>query len=141
MPPQPKDPIQNLATEYTQRLIIVVRAAMRQMAEEMAIVADPEGGAGTFIPGTPLRVAGDATNTPVAYWTGWTMTQEQRDRLTAEFGRRAGSFDVFVKGNNIRMNRQYWAFASAEQAGPTVGFNFTEVLGILGFDVFGSQMP
>ena len=106
MPPKPPQ-VQSL-TAYSQRLIIVVKAAVRQAAEDTAIVADPEGGAGTFVPGTPLRAAGDATNTPVAYWTAWTMTQEQKDRLVAEFGRRAGDFTIYPAGANLPSNRSYW---------------------------------
>lgn len=128
------------ATVYTQRLIIVVKAAVRQLAEDVAVVADPEGGAGTFVPGTPLRADG-GPNTAAAYWTAWTMTQDQRDRLIAEFGRRAGAVTVYTKASNVPTNVNYWLFETADQSGPAVGFTPDEVLALLPYDRFVSTLP
>ena len=125
-------------TDYTQRLIIVVKAAARQMAEDACIVADPEA-AGTFFPGQPLRNAGDATNTVVAYWTSWVMTQAQKDNLVAEFGRKAGEFPIYTKNDNVPNNRNFWSFLASQQD-PINGWTSVEVLAELGFDVLARSI-
>jgi hypothetical protein len=56
-----------MATLYTQRLLIVVKAALLQTANDVARVADQAIGGDAFR--VPLRTDG-GPNTPVAYWTG-----------------------------------------------------------------------
>lgn len=127
-----------MATEFTQRLLLVVKAAARTLGNEVAQVADPTSTGDTFT--VPLRLAGDATNTPVAYWTGWTMTPEQRQRLADEFGRRAGSFTVYLKGQQVPTNANYWAFLDAQQD-PATGWTPAEVLAALGYDRLAPTDP
>ncbi len=77
-------------------------------------------------------MAGDATNTVVGYFAGWTMTQEQRDRLIAEFGRSGTLLRAYQKGDRVPTNRTYWLF---EDAGyHQFGFTFAEALATLGWD-------
>jgi hypothetical protein len=117
---------------YNQRLIIIITAAMLDQANAAALVADPDTGPDTFYYGTSLRVAGDATNTVVGYFAGWTMTQEQRDRLIAEFGRSGTLLRAYQKGDRVPTNRTYWLF---EDAGyHQFGFTFAEALATLGWD-------
>jgi hypothetical protein len=114
-----------MPTEYTAPTFIVVKAARRQDAENAAIAADPTGGAGTFIPGTPLRAAGDATNTVVAYWARWNMKPAQRSAFVSNIG---GPFNVIDKGVQPNLSRDKWAFNAAEGQ-----WTADEVLASLGY--------
>jgi len=122
-----------MATEFTQRLLIVVKAALQQTANEVAVVADPTTDGNTFT--TPLRTDG-GPNTAAAYWTSWVMTQAQRDRLIAEFGARAGAFTVYSKPATVPTNLNFWIFESATNS-PN-GYTPDEVLALLPLDRFAS---
>lgn len=115
-----------MATEYTAISIIVVKAALQQQAEAAAIAADPEGGAGTFVPGVPLRLAGDATNTPVAYYCRWNMKPGQRSAFASSMG---GPINVLSKGASVPLNRDRWLFDAADGQ-----WTAEEALAALGYD-------
>lgn len=103
-----------MPTEYTERLLIVVRAPLQDEANAAAQVAEPTTGPNTF--NVPL-VAADSTTSAapvVAYWAGWTMTPIQRERLLAEFGRRfARSLTVIPVGGAVRRQDDFWLFDRA----------------------------
>ncbi len=115
--------------EYTDTVYFVVLAELRQAAEAASIAADPEGGAGTFIPGTPLRLANDPTNTTVAYWCRWAMKPSQRSALVSNIG---GPLSVLPVGGTLRSNPndKKWLFNGDWVA--------QDVLNALGFDVHAS---
>lgn len=97
-------------TEYTDVTIIVVKPSLQQAAEAAAVAADPEGGAGTFVPGVGLRVAGDPTNTVVAYWCRWNMKPSQRSVFASTIG---GPNNVIGGGGNVpsfSSQRDRWFF-------------------------------
>lgn len=113
-------------TEYSAPTFIVVRASLQQNAEDAAIAADPEGGAGTFVPGIPLRAAGDETNAPVAYWARWNMKPAQRSAFASNMG---GPINVLTVGQTPNMAHDKWLLdAAAGQWTPEA------VLDALGFD-------
>lgn len=114
-----------MPTEYTAPTFIVVKASIRQAAENAAIAADAEGGAGTFIPGNALRAAGDATNTVVAYWCRWNMKPQQRSAFASNVG---GPINVLAKGQAPNLARDKWMFDAAEGQ-----WTSDEVLGALGY--------
>jgi hypothetical protein len=119
-------------TLFTDVTIIVVKPSLQQGAEAAAIAADPGGGAGTFVPGVPLRAAGDATNTVVAYWCRWNMKPSQRSTFAQTIG---GPNNIIAKGGNVpafTSNRDRWFF-DASAAGWTGG----EVLAALGLAPLG----
>lgn len=105
---------------------IVVLAALQQKAEDAAISADPAGGAGTFVPGIPLRAAGDATNTVKAYWARWNMQTGQQSAFATALG---GPVSVYAPGQTPHLNRDRWLFDS--NAG---GWQPHEVLAALSLD-------
>lgn len=94
-------------------VIIVVLPSLQQKAEAAAIAADPAGGAGTFVPGSPLRVPGDASNTPAAYWCRWSMLPGQRGAFAASIG---GPMNVISAGSNVPTNRDRWMFDASDGA-------------------------
>lgn len=106
-------------TTFTERLLIVVRAPLREQANEVARVADPTTEGETF--NVPLVAAADAdvlAADVVAYWAGWTMTPDQRQRLLAEFGRRfARALDVIPVGATPRARDDFWLFDRAWDSG------------------------
>lgn len=114
-----------MSTEYTAVTTIVVLESIRQEAEQAAIAADPEGGAGTFVPGTPLRAVGDSTNTPVAYWCRWNMKPGQMAAFAQNMG---GPLQVLNPGQQPNMSRDRWMFDSSE------GWSPQEVLTALNFE-------
>lgn len=116
-----------MPTEYTAVTFIVVKASIRQQAEAAAVAADPAGGAGTFVPGTPLRVAGDASNTVVAYWARWNMKPAQRSAFATNIG---GPINVLAKGQAPNLTRDKWMFDATDGTGWTAD----EVLAALGYD-------
>jgi hypothetical protein len=121
----------NAQTEYSAITIIVVKASLQQQAENAAIAADPEGGAGTFVPGVPLRLAGDESNTPVAYWCQWNMKPQQRSAFASNMG---GPINVLAPGASVPLNRDRWLFeASGEGA-----WTGEQVLAALGYAPLGS---
>lgn len=123
----PKNP--SAATIYTDVTIIVVKPSVQQQAENAAVAADPEGGAGTFIPGSPLRAAGDQTNTVAAYWARWNMTKEQRSAFATRMG---GPNNIIAAGGNVASfgsSRDRWFFDAVEGAWTPEG-----VLAALGLD-------
>lgn len=105
---------------------IVVLAALQQQAENAAITADPEGGAGTFIPGVGLRAAGDETNTVKAYWCRWNMKTGQQAAFATALG---GPVNVYKPGDAVHLDRDRWMFDS------NVGWGQWEVLAALGLDL------
>ncbi len=98
-----------MATEYTDITTIVVLASLQQQAELAAITAEPKGGAGTFVPGVPLRAAGDAANTVVAYWCRWNMKVGQRAAFAEAMG---GPMQITLPGQSVPRNRDRWMFDS-----------------------------
>lgn len=117
----------SVQTEYSDITLIVVKFAIRQQAENAAIVADPEGGAGTFIPGVPLRVAGDTSNTVAAVWARWNMKKAQRSTFAVEMG---GPNNIIAAGGNVpafSTSRDRWFFDAVEGA-----WTPDQVLGALG---------
>jgi hypothetical protein len=103
-----------MATTFTERLLIVVRAALQDDANATAVVADPTTSGDTF--NVPLVAAGetDPAAPPVAYWAGWTMTPDQRARLLAEFGRKfARAMVVIPAGGQVRRQDDFWLFDRA----------------------------
>lgn len=115
-----------MPTSFTETLIIVVRAPIRDQANAIALVADPTTTSTTFV--AKLRAASDnTTQTVTAYWSNWVMTPDQRTRLIAEFGRSAGNVTVYAKGANVPTNRDYWLFEAAEGTGWTRGEVLTEL--------------
>lgn len=113
-------------TEFTAVTLIVVKASVQQQAEAAAITADPEGGAGTFVPGTPLRATGDATNTVVAYWARWNMKPGQRQIFAQTMG---GPNNIIAVGGNVPLNRDRWFFDAAEGQ-----WTPDQVLAVLGYE-------
>lgn len=113
------------ATVYTDITTIVVMSNLREQAEAAAIAAEPEGGAGTFVPGVPLRRAGDAANEIVAYWCRWNMKPGQRSAFASSMG---GPINILSPGASVPTNRDRWMFDS------TAGWSPDEVLAALGFD-------
>lgn len=100
-----------MTTEYTALTYIVVRASIQQQAEDAAVAADPEGGSGTFVPGIPLRAAGDDTNTPVAYWCRWNMKPSQRSAFASNMG---GPINLLTVDKTPNMNHDKWLLDAAE---------------------------
>lgn len=103
-------------TEYTDVTIIVVKASLQQAAEAAAIAADPEGGAGSFVPGVRLRLASDPTNTVVAYWTQWNMKPSQRSTFANTIG---GPNNIIAAGGNVpafSSQRDRWFFDATDGA-------------------------
>lgn len=113
-------------TEFTAVTLIVVRPELQQAAEDAAVAADAEGGAGTFVPGVPLREAGDAGNTVVAYWARWHMLPGQRSAFASAMG---GPMNLISAGQNVNLNRDRWMFDAA-----IAQWTPQEVLDVLGFD-------
>lgn len=122
-----------MATEYTEPVFIVVKAALRAQAEAAAIQADPAGGAGTFNPGVPLRAAGDASNTTVAYWCRWNMKPQQRAAFASNIG---GPLAVINKGSQPNLSRDKWMLNAADGQWTDV-----EVLAALGYDRLARTGP
>jgi hypothetical protein len=120
-------------TEYTAITFIVVKAAIRQQAEAAAVAADPTGGAGTFVPGQPLRVVGDASNTPVAYWCRWNMKPAQRSAFASTIG---GPINVLAKGQVPNLSRDKWMFDGDEGQ-----WTPEEVLAALGYARLAATWP
>lgn len=87
--------------------IIVVRPTLRAQAEAACVAADPEGGAGTFNPGVPLRAVGDTTNTVVAYWANWHMQPGQRAAFASSLG---GPVSTYRLGQAPHLGRNRWMF-------------------------------
>lgn len=65
------------------RLLVVVRAASVDAANRAAAVVNPPGAEDTF--DQPLKLAGDATNTIVAYWCSWQLTAGTKAALLDAF--------------------------------------------------------
>lgn len=114
-------------TEFSAPTYIVVRASKQQAAESAAIAADPEGGAGTFVPGTPLRAAGDATNTVVAYWARWNMKPSQRSAFASNMG---GPINVLTVDKTPNKAHDQWMLDASEGQ-----WTNEAVLAALDFDV------
>lgn len=75
-----------MATQFTRRALLVVRADLAAQANARAKEVDPEGGERTFSVG--LVPIGSAPGTaPVAYWAGWSLKPAQwtaiKNRLEA----------------------------------------------------------
>jgi hypothetical protein len=115
-----------IRTVFTDITTIVVLAALQQQAELAAIAADPEGGAGTFVPGAPLRRASDPTNAVAAYWCRWNMKAGQRAAFAQTMG---GPMQIIPPGGQVNTNRDRWMFDSVG------GWSPDEVLAVLGLAV------
>ena len=102
-----------MPTEYSEPVFIVVRPALQAAAEAAAVAADPTGGAGTFVPGVPLRLAGDATNTVAAYWCRWNMKPAQRAAFAAAIG---GPINVLALGQTPNLTRDRWMLDATDGA-------------------------
>lgn len=114
-------------TVYTDVTTIVVRPELQQAAEAAAVAADPEGGAGTFVPGVPLRAAGDQSNAVAAYWCRWNMRSGQRSAFASSMG---GPMNILSPGAKVDTTRDRWMFDST---GPG-GWTPEQVLAALGLD-------
>lgn len=110
---------------------IVVLAALQQQAENAAITADPAGGAGTFVPGIPLRAAGDNTNAVKAYWARWNMKAGQQGAFATALG---GPVSVYAPGQQVHLNRDRWMFDNS-----TGGWQPHEVLAALNLETLMSE--
>lgn len=106
-------------------ITIVVLAALQQQAENAAVAAEPEFGAGTFIPGSALRAKGDETNAVKAYFARWNMKDGQRSAFAQSLG---GPMNVYAPGEAVHLNRDRWMFDS------NVGWSLLEVMDALGLD-------
>lgn len=115
-------------TEYSAPTFIVILPALQQQAEAAAIAADPDAGAGTFVPGTPLRTAG-GPNVPAAYWSRWNMKPDQRSAFASNIG---GPINVIAPGGNVNLNRDRWML----DANDVDGWQAQEVLDALGLDIY-----
>jgi hypothetical protein len=113
-------------TAYSDVTIIVVKAELQLQAEQAAVSAEPDGGAGTFVPGSPLRVAGDPSNTVHAFWTQWPMKPGQRSAFATAMG---GPMQIIGAGGNVNKNRDRWMFDASEGA-----WTPSAVLAVLGLD-------
>lgn len=116
-------------TDYSAVTIIVVKLTARSLAESAAQTADPDGGAGTFHPGIPLRKSGDATNTVVAVWARWNMKPSQRSVFASTMG---GPNNIYAAGATVAgfdTNRDRWFFDATEGA-----WTGAQVLSALGLD-------
>lgn len=122
-----------MATAYTDPVFIVIRPALQVAAEAAAVAADPTGGAGTFVPGKPLRTAGDATNTVVAYWCRWNMMPSQRSAFAASIG---GPINVLAAGQTPSMARDRWMMDANDGA-----WTPAQVLASLGMDTLAYVSP
>lgn len=82
-------------TEYTVRLILVVKAAQQAAANQLA--SQPDTGNNTLDTFTVPLARPTAPTTPFAYWCGWSLKPAQatalRNRLKA-----AGMEDAIVTG-------------------------------------------
>ena len=129
-----------MATAYTVRLIIVMREAFAAQANQAAHLVDTLGGDRTFT--VPLRVAGDATNTPRARWCSWQMTPAQRDALRTRLQERGLLNDevVIVPGSQegsfvpMAQARAYFFDAREGQWSPD------EVLTVLNLDTLQGSL-
>lgn len=65
------------------RLLVAVRAASADAANRAAAVIDPPPASDAF--DQPLRQAGDATMTIVAYWCSWQLTTGTKAALVQAF--------------------------------------------------------
>lgn len=88
---------------------IVVLASIQQQAENAAVAADPARGAGTFVPGVPLRAVGDSTNTIKAYWARWNFKPGQQNAFAQALG---GPVNIYLPGQQVHLNRDRWMFAN-----------------------------
>lgn len=113
-----------MATAYTDVTIIVVKPNLQQAAETAARAAEPNGGAGTFVPGVWLRTAG-GPDIPAAYVCRWTMKPGQRAAFASSMG---GPMNVLAPGANIPTNRDRWMF---DASGPN-GWTIEQVMAALG---------
>lgn len=115
-----------MSTEYSAPTYIVVRESIRQQAENAAVTADSEGGAGTFVPGTPLRSAGDDTNMVVAYWCRWNMKPSQRSAFASNMG---GPINLLTVDKTPNTGHDKWLLDAADGQ-----WSNQQVLDALGFD-------
>lgn len=112
-------------TAHTARVIVVVRASLRDDANQAARAADPTTVGDTF--DVPYRRASDTTPDPepVAYIADWAMTPGQQAHLRAEFARRgARPVDVIPPGGDPAPDPPYAVFDAA--------FGISNVLDALG---------
>lgn len=94
-------------TLYVNPTIIVVLASLQQAAEAAVIAAEPDGGAGTFVPGKGLRRAGDASNKVVAYEAGWPLKKGQRSAFATALG---GPINLLGAGAPVQKDADRWMF-------------------------------
>lgn len=97
-------------TAYTAVTLIVVRVELQQAAEDAAVSADPDAGAGTFVPGVGLVDASGDPDTIVAYWARWHMLPGQRSAFASAMG---GPMNLISAGQNVNTNRDRWMFDAA----------------------------
>lgn len=114
-----------IKTEFSATTIIVVLAALQHNAEQAAVAADPESGAGTFVPGRMLRAAGDVLNVPVAYWCRWAMKPAQRSAFAQSLG---GPMNILAPGALPDLSRDRWMFEAND--GQWTGVQVLEALGM-----------
>lgn len=108
-------------TEYTERRIIVLRAALADEANQAANLVDTEGGEHTF--DVPLY---DSFGEPIAYWCNWAMRPDEIAGLEALFAARALNGEVVVSPPdfNVRVSAPALVFDTAE-------WNSEEILEVL----------
>lgn len=103
-----------MATVYTYRMIVVVRAARAADANTAARVVDPTGG--DVFGDARLRFLTSAPTAVDAYWCSWVMLPSQGNDLRQAL--RANGFSnreigMVAPGGTPNMNDDLWAFDAA----------------------------
>lgn len=111
--------------------LIVIRPELQQAAEAAAQAADPAAGAGTFVPGVPLRAAGDTSAAVAAYWCQWNFQPGQRGTFASNIG---GPMNILSAGATVDTSRDRWMFDANEG-----GWSASEVLAALQLDRMPSE--
>lgn len=129
-------------SEYTQRAIIVARAAFAENCNLASKQVDTVGGERTFT--VPLRRAGDETNTTIGMWCNWALTPAQvtalRQRLQqqgADVRERTVVTDDEKGTFTPDPAKRLYIFAAMEPDGWTP----QEVLDVLGLDTLDTTVP
>lgn len=111
---------------YSETLLIIVRAEIREQANQVCLVAEPTAGETFRVPLVSVLDAADPDATPVAYWANWVMTPTQRQRILAEFGKRfSRAILPLPLGAILSPTDQFWVLEK--------GWDHDLVLTLLGF--------
>lgn len=107
---------------FDRRAIIVAKPAVAAAMNQAAADIDALGGAQTFT--VPLRVAGDATKTVVAYWCSWALTPAQISALRTALQNRGATVSeaaVILVGQTPTPGNRVYVFDGREDVGWTPG--------------------